>query len=137
MEATLADRPFPLDFATLTPDTRPRRWLVLPDGVEAVADPDQASPVFALTPEALLDAFKTLALEQPRVALVQEGDGQVELVERSKLFRFPDYITAQAIAVEGGSALAIYSRAVIGYSDIGVNRKRITAWLDALKTRLS
>lgn len=133
----MADRPFPLDFATLVPDTRPRRWLVLPDGFKAEATPDQTSPVFTAAPQALLEAFKALALEQPRVQLVREGAGQVELVERSKLFRFPDYITVQAVAVEGGSALAIYSRAVIGYSDIGVNRKRITAWLEALRARLA
>ena len=132
----MADRPFPLDFSTLVPDTRPRRWLVLPEGFKAVATPDQPSPVFSLAPDALLAAFKALALEQKRVTLVREGEGQIELVQRSKLFRFPDYITAQAFEVEGGSALAIYSRAVIGYSDIGVNRKRITAWLEALKARL-
>ncbi len=132
----MADRPFPLDFSTLVPDTRPRRWLVLPEGLKANAEPDQTSPVFNATPDALLEAFKAFALNQPRVQLVREGEGQIELVERSKLFRFPDYITAQAFEVEGGSAMAIYSRAVIGYSDIGVNRKRITAWLEALKAQL-
>ena len=57
-------------------------------------------------------------------------------MQRSRLFRFPDYITAEAMETDGGSALAIYSRAVIGYSDIGVNRKRIMAWLDALSAQL-
>jgi uncharacterized protein (DUF1499 family) len=132
----MADRPFPLDFSTLVPDSRPRRWLVLPEGLKASAEPDQSSPVFAVAPAALLDAFKAFALEQPRVQLVREGEGQVELVQRSKVFRFPDYITVEAFEAEGGSALAIYSRAVIGYSDIGVNRKRITAWLEALKAQL-
>lgn len=133
----MAQRPFPLDFSTLTPDTRPRRWLVLPGGLNAAAAPDQTSPVFPVAPDALLDAFKVLALDQPRVKLVREAGGQVELVQRSKVFRFPDYITVQAFEAEGGSALAIYSRAVIGYSDIGVNRKRITAWLDALSAQLA
>ncbi len=132
----MAQRPFPLDFSSLIPDTRPRRWLVLPADFEAAAEPDQTSPVFKGAPAVVLEAFKSFALSQPRVDLVREGDGQVELVERSKVFRFPDYITAQAFEAEGGSALAIYSRAVIGYSDIGVNRKRITGWLEALKTRL-
>ncbi|WP_440958786.1 DUF1499 domain-containing protein [Oceanicaulis sp. LC35] len=132
----MADRPFPLNFSTLVPDTRPRRWLVLPEGFKAAVAPDQTSPVFSVAPDALLAAFKGYAQEQPRVSLVREGEGQVELVQRTKLFRFPDYITAEAFDVEGGAALAIYSRAVIGYSDIGVNRKRITAWLEALKTRL-
>ena len=132
----MAQRPFPLDFSTLIPVTRPRRWLVLPADLEAAAEPDQVSPVFKGAPAVVLEAFKGFALSQPRVDLVREGDGQVELVERSKVFRFPDYITAQAFEAEGGSSLAIYSRAVIGYSDIGVNRKRIMAWLQALKAQL-
>lgn len=137
MECDMADRPFPLNFATLVADTRPRRWLVLPPGFDAVAGSDQDSPVFAHTPEAVLDAFKAVALAAPRVTLVREEAGQIELVQRSKLFRFPDYITAQAITVEGGAALAIYSRAVIGYSDMGVNRKRIKDWLESLQAALA
>ncbi|MBL4544816.1 MAG: DUF1499 domain-containing protein [Oceanicaulis sp.] len=73
----------------------------------------------------------------PRVALVRAEAGQIELVQRSKLFRFPDYITAQAFETQGGAALAIYSRAVIGYSDMGVNRKRIKAWLESLQAALA
>lgn len=133
----MADRTFPLDFATLVPDARPRRWLVLPSEFEAVASPDQDSPVFELTPEAVLDAFKAVALAAPRVTLVREEAGQIELVQRSKLFRFPDYITVQAFEAQGGAALAIYSRAVIGYSDMGVNRKRIRAWLESLQAALA
>jgi len=133
----VTQRAFPIDFASLTPDTRPRRWLVLPDGFEAQAEADQVSPVFSGRAPSVLAAFVELALGEPRVEQVREGEGQVELVQRSKLFRFPDYITVQAVEVEGGAALAIYSRAVIGYSDIGVNRKRITAWLDALSAKLS
>ena len=133
----MADRAFPLDFATLVSDTRPRRWLVLPTGFDADASPDQDSPVFEQTPEALLEAFKAVALAAPRVALVRDEAGQIELVQRSKLFRFPDYITAKAFETQGGAALAIYSRAVIGYSDMGVNRKRITAWLESLQAALS
>jgi uncharacterized protein (DUF1499 family) len=133
----MADRTFPLDFATLVPDARPRRWLVLPSEFEAVASPDQDSPVFELTPEAVLDAFKAVALAAPRVTLVREEAGQIELVQRSKLFRFPDYITVQAFEEQGGAALAIYSRAVIGYSDMGVNRKRIRAWLESLQAALA
>ena len=133
----MTQRPFPLDFATLVPDTRPRRWLVLPDGFDAQAQADQVSPVFSGTANTVLAAFVELALGEPRVEQVREGDGQVELVQRSKLFRFPDFITVQAFDVDGGAALAIYSRAVIGYSDIGVNRKRVMGWLDALSAKLA
>lgn len=133
----MTQRPFPLDFATLVPDTRPRRWLVLPDGFDAQAQADQTSPIYAGTAAQVQAAFVALALGEPRTETVREAEGQVELVQRSKVFRFPDYITLQAFDVAGGAALAIYSRAVIGYSDMGVNRKRIVAWLDALSAKLA
>ncbi|CAN0310400.1 unnamed protein product, partial [Chrysoparadoxa australica] len=50
----MAERPFPLDFATLVPDARPRRWLVLPEGFAADASPDQDSPGVEQPSEALL-----------------------------------------------------------------------------------
>lgn len=133
----MADRPFPIDFEALIPATSPNRWLVLPEGFKAAAAPDQTSPVWAgAEPAALLDAFKTAALAAPRTQLVQEGQEQIELVQRSLIFRFPDYITAQAVAVEGGAALCLYSRSMVGYSDMGVNAKRIRAWLEAVPNPL-
>jgi uncharacterized protein (DUF1499 family) len=35
-----------------------------------------------------------------------------------------------------GSTLAIYSRSLIGRSDLGVNRARVTRWLAALEASL-
>jgi uncharacterized protein (DUF1499 family) len=132
----MTERPFPIDFATLDTGPKPNTCLVLPDGFKAAAEPDMTSPVFALEPSALLDAFKQTALDAPRTKLEREGSGQVELVQRSAIFRFPDYITAEAVAVEGGAALCIFSRSKVGYSDLGVNAKRVTAWLEALKQRV-
>ena len=132
----MTDRPFPIDFKTLVPDSRPRRFLVLPAGFGAAATPDLESPVFSAAPGALLDAFKAVGLADPRTTLVRESDGQAELVQRSAVFRFPDYITAEAVAAGDGAALCIYSRAVVGYSDIGVNAKRITRWLAALNAQV-
>ena len=136
-ETIMADRPFPIDFSTLRPSTRPNRWLVLPEGFEAAATADQVSPVWAgAEPAALLDMFKTTALTAARTQWVRESDGQIELVQRSLIFRFPDYVTAQAVAVEGGAALCVYSRAMVGYSDLGVNAARIKAWLEAVPNPL-
>jgi uncharacterized protein (DUF1499 family) len=132
----MAERPFPIDFSTLQPDTRPRRWLALPPGFSAAAEPDQHSPVVDAAPETLLATFKDIALAAPRTALTNEGGGQLEVVQKSALFRFPDYVTAAAVAVEGGSALCVYSRAVVGQYDFNVNKKRVEAWLDAAAQRI-
>jgi len=47
------------------------------------------------------------------------------------MFGWPDYISVRAVAVEGGAALAVWSRSRYGYSDMGVNRARVGRWLAA------
>ena len=54
------------------------------------------------------------------------------------MFNFPDLITAQVgEAGPDASTLVLYSRSVYGYSDLGVNRRRLNAWLAALRTRIN
>ena len=56
---------------------------------------------------------------------------------RSALFNFPDLITVQVRAeTPGSSDLILWSRSVYGESDLGVNKKRVQAWLDALQSKL-
>jgi len=56
-----------------------------------------------------------------------------DLVQRSALFRFPDTVSIEVIPLgDSRSTLAIYSRSTYGYSDLGVNRKRIERWLARL-----
>jgi uncharacterized protein (DUF1499 family) len=56
-------------------------------------------------------------------------------VARSAVFNFPDLVTVQVVAQgENASTLVLYSRSVYGHSDLGVNRRRLRAWLDALNT---
>ncbi|KAL0484537.1 hypothetical protein AKO1_011613 [Acrasis kona] len=50
--------------------------------------------------------------------------------QRTKM-GFPDYITIRFLnTVDGGSTFALYSRSKIGNGDLGVNKKRITRWLE-------
>jgi uncharacterized protein (DUF1499 family) len=49
---------------------------------------------------------------------------------------YPDIIVAEAAAVAGGTGLWMYSRSLIGWSDLGVNRTRVMAWLTALEAAL-
>lgn len=132
----MTERPFPIDFATLITGSKPNDCLALPPGFDVASKPDLESPVFAASPDAVLAAFKEAGLAAPRTELVREEAGQIELVQRSAIFKFPDYITATAVAVEGGAALCVYSRAVVGYSDMGVNAKRVKVWLEATAARL-
>lgn len=132
---------FPVDFKTLRLSGRPNQWLVLPPGFAGAATPHAESPIFPVAPRALMQAVKKLATEEPRTALVHgdAGNGQAAFVARSRVFRFPDRITVGVFAVPGGgegSALAIWSRAVYGRRDFGVNRARVERWLGLLVDRL-
>jgi uncharacterized protein (DUF1499 family) len=128
-----------LDFHKLKLTWRPNQFLVLPRGYQAQATPHRASPLFDAPPDRVLEALKRLALAEPRTELLAEDGAarQLEFVQRSKVFRFPDLITAEAVPVERGrTALAIYSRAKLGFRDFGVNRARVERWLAALEAAL-
>jgi len=129
-----------IDFAALQLGWRPNQFLVLPPGFIGKAQAHAESPVFAVPADKVLAALKRIALAEPRTELLAEDTAQrrLALVQRSKTFRFPDFIDVEAVpASGGGSALAIYSRAKYGIRDFGVNRARIERWIAALRAQLA
>ena len=56
-------------------------------------------------------------------------EGMVTYITRSAVFGFPDYTTVR----QRGDELEIYGRLRMGYSDLGVNGKRIDRWLALLR----
>lgn len=128
VRASGGDQAFHFDPAKAEERGKQNDFIVSPTG-EGV---DLASPVFEMTPDALMARFKEIALAAPNTALVAESDGYATYVQRSKLMAYPDYISVRAVEAEGGSALFVYSRARYGRSDLGVNEKRVSAWLEKL-----
>ena len=128
-----------IDFKTLKLKARRNKYLVLPEGFRGAETPDAVSPGFKMSAAALANRAKDLWLKQERTQLVRDIDAalQFELVQRSAIFRFPDYIVVQAVDLgDGRAALAVYSRSRYGRSDFGVNRKRMRVWLALLKKEL-
>ncbi|MDX2223853.1 MAG: DUF1499 domain-containing protein [Rhodospirillaceae bacterium] len=125
----------PIDFATLTPPGSPNTYLVAPPGATRAA-PNEPAPEFDL-PAGQLKARLLAAVDnEPRLEKVWESaDGlALQFVQRSALMRWPDIVSVKLIDLGGGrSTLAIYSRSVYGYSDLGVNKARVQRWLAALK----
>ncbi|MEM5519138.1 DUF1499 domain-containing protein [Sulfitobacter sp. AS59] len=73
--------------------------------------------------DALLGAFDTAMMAQPRTQKLGQAGGQQIYVTRSLLWGFPDYTTA---ALSGDRSRAtFYSRLRFGKSDMGVNAKRL------------
>lgn len=109
---------------------RPNEARILPPGA---AGEGIASPVFAMTPEALMRRFDAAALADARVTRLAGAPEALfaTYVQRSAIFGWPDYVSVRAVEAEGGAALAVWSRSRYGYSDMGVNRARVERWLAA------
>lgn len=117
-----------------TPET-PNSFRVLAPGATPGTE-EMVSPVYAVPPAELMKAFNDMALAQPRterLAGTPDGQGFVTYVQRTPLVGYPDYISVRAVSAGNGqSALVILSRSRFGKSDLGVNRARITQWLEVL-----
>lgn len=81
-------------------------------------------------PVAILAALDRIALAEPRTRRLAGSpeEGRITWMQRSAVFGFPDYITAEA----GPEGWALWSRARFGRRDLGVNRARLERWLTAL-----
>ena len=63
---------------------------------------------------------------------------EIDYVQRTQLMRFPDLVSVRFYDLAGGqSSIAIYSRSVYGYSDMGTNRRRVERWLARLRAELT
>ena len=120
----------PVDFATLERRTSPNDALICAPGLcpRAQAD-EQISPV-ALSPDVLRERLRAVALAEPRTQELSVGPelSRLRFVQRSALLRYPDVIDVLIVPREGGSALALYSRSLVGRKDFGVNRARLGRW---------
>jgi uncharacterized protein (DUF1499 family) len=102
--------------------------------------PDIVTPTYKVPPDRLFAAAEAVAVGQPRTypAATFANERQVHYVARSAAFNFPDLITVQVSpAPPDGATLVIWSRSVYGESDLGVNRKRVVAWLSAVDAALN
>lgn len=135
LEARFAAPPAtPVDFATLRKTPKPNQFLVLPAGVGAGAR-DLAAPVFDIPATQLADLWRRQVATGPDVAERRWDAATLsgDYLERTPLMRFPDLISVQFRPLGAtSSTLAIYSRSVYGYSDRGVNERRVRQWLDRL-----
>ena len=123
-------------FVRLAPSD-PERWHTDPaEGTSSPNSYQERSAVLAQSPEAALAAFAAAAPPRTRVVAGRPEEGRMTFVTRSLVVGFPDYTTVAAVPVEGGVELVVFGRSRFGYSDLGVNRARVTAWLAALQGQM-
>ena len=125
--------PPPIDMAHLERPETPNTALAAPDGFTPT--PDIITPVYNRPADDLYAAVIEMAKRQERTYLLKRYDDrrQAHFVARSTPLGFPDLIAVQVLEDgPGRSRLVIWSRSVYGYSDFGVNRKRVARWLAAV-----
>ncbi len=130
--------PAPMDMKHLARPASPNSALAGPAGSQPA--PDLVTPRFPLPATRLYELLVAVAEAQPRTFLAAQyvAELQAHFVARSAVLNFPDLITAQvAEAGPDGSTLVLYSRSMYGYSDLGVNRKRLSTWLAALTSTIN
>jgi uncharacterized protein (DUF1499 family) len=118
----------------LRPPLPQNAFLACPPGYCAAAA--APSPIFAMPWTRLREDWADILGREPRVVRVAAGaDGKGAIwIQHSLLFRFPDIITVEYIALgPERSSLAVYSRARYGKSDFGTNRRRVERWLALLR----
>ena len=107
---------------------KPNDFIVAPEGL-STATPDRVFGARSGTPKELLFQFDAVASQSATRLAGSLEDLHITYVQRTPVMGFPDYISVKAIEVEGGAALAIYSRSRYGRSDFDANRMRINGWL--------
>lgn len=127
-----------IDFQNLTRPKSPNTCLVAPSEFVSPADADEVSPVFDRQRLAVFDQIVGLAMERKGWTLVvaDEATARLRLVVTSRWLRFKDDIDIAVLPVQGEpaqSTIAIYSRSRVGWSDLGVNSKRVNELLSVLK----
>lgn len=129
--------PEPVDFRSLVLPRSPNACLAAPAGAHPAAH--IATPPLPVGAAAAWPALRRLGQRFPRAHPLAEWPErrQAQWVERSPLVGFPDVIAAELEEGPGGSAgLFLYSRSLFGWSDLGVNRRRVQAWMEALDAAL-
>ncbi|MEM6678041.1 MAG: DUF1499 domain-containing protein [Pseudomonadota bacterium] len=105
---------------------KPNDYVAAPEGAVAA----EIDRLLLSAPADPLMAFDRVARSAPRTNVVagSVAEGFITYVQRSALIGFPDYVSVVRIDSTPPS-IAIWSRSRYGYSDMGVNKARIDAWL--------
>ncbi|NKC30300.1 DUF1499 domain-containing protein [Falsiroseomonas selenitidurans] len=120
--------PVPVDFEHLVLPPSPNAHLAAPPGV--TNERHETIPLLPISPEAAWAALRMAGEGVPRCWKLAEWPDrrQVQWVVRTRFANFPDILAGQVVPLPGGSGFFLFSRSLIGWSDFGVNRRRVAAW---------
>lgn len=122
-------------FKTMKRSNLPNNSLICPEGFCNTATPEILAPVFSVSADTLRDLLRASLKSEKRLERVHTNDPAMRerYVQRSELFRFPDTIQVEYIALTAQtSTIALFSQSQIGFSDAQINKKRLKRWLRRL-----
>ncbi|NRA29288.1 MAG: DUF1499 domain-containing protein [Parvularculaceae bacterium] len=127
-----------IDFKTLQKTPKPNQWLVAPDGLLEQETADAPAPTFSHDSSALFVAVSAFVKDLPRTSEIKaDPEGMsISYVATVPVFGFKDDVDITVLSADGGSTLAVYSRSRVGYSDFGVNKRRVDGLLEAITAKL-
>ena len=126
-----------VSFKSLKRPPKPNTCLAAPENHCLAAAPDFAPPEFAVGASALFAKVNNLIASERRWGNAQSDPQslRIKFVATTGLMRFKDDVDIEVIPLdEDKSTLAVYSRSRVGYSDLGANRKRVSALIEHLPT---
>jgi uncharacterized protein (DUF1499 family) len=119
----------------------PARWHVAPApaatsdcSVEQGTGDARATCTRPESPAQVLAKLDEIAMATPRTIRLAGSpeENRITWITRSRLWGFPDYITAEATPDGTGTRLTLHARLRFGSSDMGVNAARLRDWLSRL-----
>lgn len=135
-----------IDFAALEQRQTPNSFLLCPIGVCKKRPFDRESPKYEIPADQLANIVRQIVEKTEGLRRDQrerpgnsgdttaEVDVQWDYIATSRHLKFPDLVTVRIIDLGNGrSSLAIYSRAVYGREDFGVNQNRVAAWIERIE----
>jgi hypothetical protein len=127
----------PIGFATLRLPSSPNAHLAAPPG--ATNERHETVPLLPVSADVAWGVLRGLGDGMERVWKMAEWPElrQAQWVARTRLMNYPDLINAQVVELPGGVGLFLYSRSLIGHSDLGVNAKRVAEWRSAFDAALA
>ena len=100
------------------------------------SDSEHYMPALAYSADSqeVLATVEAVLLGMPRSKLKSKTNTRIHITFRSRIFRFVDDV--EVVLDDANKQLHFRSAARMGYSDIGVNRKRMTEFVSKLKEAL-
>ena len=125
-------------FETLSVPSSPNTWLIAPEGYLRTAEPDAVSPLLAKGADDVFSALVAIVNATPRTSEVDIDPQKrhIRYTVRVQRTPFKDDVDLAVLEFESGTSLIAYSRSRAGYSDFGVNERRLTKLLTDLEARL-